>query len=89
MPRDCANVCCALENSERGGRKKEVGKEGERKEMGRKRKEGGGEGKEERVGGREKRGERDRKESDFKLLWSKQVIVQLATDDKPELTGKP
>lgn len=52
-------------------------------------KEGGGEGKEERVGGREKRGERDRKESDFKLLWSKQVIVQLATDDKPELTGKP
>ena len=53
MPRDCANVCCALENSERGGREKEVGKERENKGMRRKRKEGGREG--------EKRGERQKR----------------------------
>ena len=52
MPRDCANVCCALENSERGGREKEVGKEGESKGM-RRGKEGGREG--------EKRGERQKR----------------------------
>ena len=57
-----------------------MGKEEESKGMRRKRKEGGREG--------EKRGE-DRKESDYKSLWSKQVIVQLATDDKPQSTGKP
>ena len=52
LPRDCANVCCALENSERGGREKEVGKEGESKGM-RRGKEGGREG--------EKRGERQKR----------------------------
>lgn len=69
LPRDCANVCCALENSERGGRKKEVGKEGERKEMGRKRK-GGRRGGKRREGWREREKRRERQKRKVTLNYS-------------------
>jgi len=77
------------------GREKRKGKEGESKGMERKRKgrgKEGGEGKEERVGGREgereKGGERQRRLIVNHSGVAKQVIVQLATDDKPSVNRK-